>query len=343
MKRTKIWPGFTLTILSLVLLATSCNDPDPTTDLVGDWTRKSDFEGVSRNAAVSFTIGTRVFVGTGFDGTFRLKDFWEFDADKNTWFRRADFPGAARSSAVAFSAAGKGYVGTGIDADAKRLSDFWEYNPATNSWTQIADFPADAKYRYGAVSLSFDNKGYIGAGNGSSLPTGGTNDLKDWWSYTPATGTWTQEQSIGGSKRTNAFSMIINGKGYVGGGTNVQLSVLDFWEFDPSTASWTQKNDLDDITDANYDWALQRQATVAFSINGLGYLTTGNLNGQALPDCWEYDPTTDQWAQKNNFEGTSRDGAVGFAVGSKGYVTTGRSASARFDDIWEFDPLAEKI
>lgn len=342
MKRTKIWPGYTLMVLALVLLATSCKDPETTTDLIGDWVRKSDFEGVSRNAAVSFTIGTRVFVGTGFDGTFRLKDLWEFDAAKNTWFRKADFPGVARSSAVAFSAAGKGYVGTGIDANGNRLGDFWEYNPTTNSWTQIADLPADAKYRYGAVSLSFENKGYVGAGNGSSLSTGGTNDLKDWWSYTPATGTWTQEQSIGGSKRVNAFSMIINGKGYVGGGTNVQSPVLDFWEFDPSTAAWTQKADLYDATGENFDWDLRRQAAVAFTVNGLGYLATGNLNGQALSDCWEYDPTQDVWTNKTGFEGSPRDGAVGFTVGAKGYISTGRSASARFDDIWEFDPLAEE-
>ncbi|HZX73158.1 MAG TPA: kelch repeat-containing protein [Cyclobacteriaceae bacterium] len=351
MERKRIWPVFIIKLLALSVLISSCNDNKntPTTDLIGDWLRKSDFEGVSRSGAVTFTIGTRVFVGTGFDGTYRLKDLWEFDAAKNTWFRKADFPGVARNSAVAFSANGKGYIGTGYDG-VNRLNDFWEYNPTTNAWAQIADFPADSKYRYGAVSMSTSTKGYVGAGYGANIPTGGGNDLKDWWSYNPTTATWTQEQSIGGSKRSFAFSMVIDGKGYVGGGSNNGLHPLDFWEFDPSTASWTQKNNLDDVSgDPNFTWALQREAAATFTINGLGYLTLGN-NGSALGDCWQYDPSQDiyqvnykGWTQKTNFEGTPRDGAVGFSVGSKGYITTGRSSNTRFDDIGEFDPTLPKV
>ena len=340
MKRTTIWHAFFMILLSLSILTSCNNNPDPTTtDLLGDWIRKSSFEGVTRSGAVSFTIGTRVFVGTGFDGTNRLKDFWEFDAAQNTWLSRAELPGVGRNSAVAFTANGKGYVGTGLDGAGNRLKDFWEYDPATNIWTSIADFPAESPYRYGAVALSLNNKGYVGAGYGGNAATGGGNNLKDWWSYN-GTG-WTKEQSIGGDKRLYAFSFVINGIGYVGGGNNNGTLPYDFWAFDGT--NWTAKRDLDDKDDSDFTYKISRQLAVAFTINNLGYVVTGNDGQSVLSTCWEYDPSTDAWTEKTTFEGTTRDGAVGFSVGAKGYVTTGTSLGSRFDDIWEFDPTLAKV
>ena len=345
MKIKKIWPGFTLTVLSLVILTTSCNDPSETTDLLGDWLRKSSFDGVTRSGAVSFTIGTRVFAGTGYDGTKRLKDFWEFDAAKNTWIKRAELPGVARNSAVAFTVNGKGYVGTGLDG-VNRLNDFWEYTPGpagstvdNGTWTQIANFPADAPYRYGAVALSLSNKGYVGAGYGGDAATGGGNNLKDWWSYNGTT--WNRESSIGGDKRLNAFAFVISGVGYVGGGNNNNTYPYDFWKFDGT--NWTELNGLDDIDDSDFTYRLQRESAVTFTIGNSGYLVTGSENSSTLKTCWEYNPSTDSWTQKTDFEGAPRDGAIGFSVGTKGYVTTGRNGTTRFDDIWEFDPTLEKV
>ena len=339
MKRIQTWPLFIL-FIGLTLLASSCKDSSTTPDLLGDWMRRSDFEGKPRNGAVTFTIGTRVFVGTGYDGTFRLKDLWEFDAAKNTWFPRKEFPGVARSGAVAFTAGGKGYIGTGYDG-TNRLSDFWEYDPSLDTWKSIAELPAASKYRFGAVALSLGNKGFVGAGFGGDVAQGSGSDLKDWWSYEPGIG-WKQEQSIGGSKRTNAFSFVLNGVGYVGGGTNNQIYPIDFWAFDGT--SWTQKRDLDDVAgDPTFTYNLSRESAVAFSINNAhAYLVTGNYNS-ILGNCWEYDPATDLWTEKTPIEGAPRDGAVGFSVGAKGYVTTGKSSSFRFDDIWELDPSVAKI
>jgi N-acetylneuraminic acid mutarotase len=47
---------------------------DPQVDV---WTQKPDFAGPARGAAVSFTLGTRVFIGTGVgSGRQLLRDFW---------------------------------------------------------------------------------------------------------------------------------------------------------------------------------------------------------------------------------------------------------------------------
>ena len=50
----------------------------PTNDTgVGYWTRKGDFEGVARTAAVGLTIGNRGYVLTGKNGNSRYGDMWE--------------------------------------------------------------------------------------------------------------------------------------------------------------------------------------------------------------------------------------------------------------------------
>ena len=52
---------------------------DPVQDL---WTEKSNFEGLSRQQAVSFTINGRGFVTTGTSSSNRFDDLWEFFPDE---------------------------------------------------------------------------------------------------------------------------------------------------------------------------------------------------------------------------------------------------------------------
>ncbi|MEI9958478.1 MAG: hypothetical protein WDM90_19725 [Ferruginibacter sp.] len=63
-------------LLAFITVISSCSkSSDSTTTLVGDWKKSSEFEGVARTEAVTFTIGTTVYVGGGFDGTNRLMIF----------------------------------------------------------------------------------------------------------------------------------------------------------------------------------------------------------------------------------------------------------------------------
>src|SRR4051812_9436079 len=78
------------------------------------WSQKANLTG-SRETPVSFSIGTKGYIGTGYNGgTFTFyKDFWEFDRDSNVWTQKADFAGGNRTGAVGFSIGNKGYIGTG--------------------------------------------------------------------------------------------------------------------------------------------------------------------------------------------------------------------------------------
>ncbi len=323
-----------LSILIVPLFISSCTKTsDTSTDTSGNWIKRSDFEGITRSEGVSFVIGDKAYVGTGYDGTNRLGDLWQYDPVQNFWLQKADLPGAARSSAVAFTAGGNGYVGTGYDG-VNRLNDIWQYNPTTNSWIKKNDFTGGA--RYDAVAFSVLDKGYIATGYDG-------NYLKDFWEYNPATDNWLQQVSLGGSKRSAAVAFVYNNKAYVCTGTNngTSTGVNDLWVFDPSaTPIWTEKRKISNVSTDSYDdaYAVIRSNAVAFVMNGKGYVTCGE-NGAVLNDTWEYDFANDVWAKKTAYEGVARTGALGFCVSDRGFVLTGRSSSTPFDDIREFFPL----
>ena len=326
-----------------ILYGCSKSSDDTDDDLVGNWARRSEFEGVGRTEAVSFTIGNKVYVGGGFDGNDRLTDFWAFDESTGTWLSKAPFPGTPRNSAVAFSINGKGYLGTGYDENDNKLKDFWEYDPATDVWTRKADFAGTA--RYNAVGFSIGQKGYISTGYDG-------NYLKDLWEYTPGItstdpGTWTQKASLTGSKRTEAVVFVYNNLAYVVSGFNNGSYLNDFWVYNPATNAWTEKRKINDVDEDNddydddYDDNIRRGNAVAFVMGNKAYLSCGTRSG-VLGTTWEYDIDNDIWQQKTGFEGTAREGAIGFTVNGKGFIVTGTNSSYRFDDLWEFFPGAEQ-
>ena len=298
-------------------------------DLIGKWYRVSDFDGLARSDASSFSIGNKGYLVCGYDGKNCLSDLWEYDMDRDSWTQKANFPGTARNSAVAMTVDSKGYFGTGYDR-VNRLNDFWEYDPATNTWTQKADFPGTA--RYGAVAFGVSGKAYIGCGDDG-------NYLKDFYAFNPSSNSWQQIVSIGGTKRWGATSFVLDNKAYVCCGVNNGEYVDDFWMFDPSTESWTQLRDIADTSDDDYDddYNIARMNGVAFVIDGAVYLTCGE-SGSLRSDTWKYYPATDLWENVAKFQGTARTVAVGFSNGERGFVATGKSSTYRFDDVWELHP-----
>lgn len=308
----------------------ACSDDDEEED-IGNWVSRSDFDGVARSNAAAFTIGNNGYVMGGYDGRDRLNDLWQYDSENNYWIERAAFPGEARNSAVAFSIGEKGYVGTGYNG-LDYLGDFWEYDPQSDTWTQKADFPGSA--RFGAVAFVVNNYGFIGCGYDG-------NHLKDFYRYNPETDGWDQ-QPFPGSKRVGASAFNLDGNVYLIGGVSNQQYVTDFWMLDSEDFSWVQKRDIANTTDESYDddYAIARSYGIAFSINTLGYYTTGT-SGSLRTDTWEYNPLTDVWEEKTAFEGAARSGAVAFSINNRGFVATGASSSYRFDDMFEFLPFEE--
>jgi tetratricopeptide (TPR) repeat protein len=199
---------------------------DPATNI---WTQKADFGGTARHAAVGFSIGSKGYLGTGWDNASK-KDFWEYDPASNVWTEETDFEGTARNSAVGFSIDSKGYIGMGYDLGTGNIihskGDFWEYDPATSRWTRKADFKGSA--RNTSIGFSIGSKGYVGLGSSDEL---GFNN--DFWEYNPATNTWTKKADFGGKSRIAAAAFSIGSRGFVGTGIALPITTYlnDFWEY----------------------------------------------------------------------------------------------------------------
>ncbi len=226
----------------------------------------------------------------------------------------------ARGSAAAAAIGNKFYIGLGRGNSSSYPNDFWEFDMDTQTWTQKADFPGTP--RMNALCLSIGARIYVIGGSDPSF-----SRLRDTWMYDPATNTWTQKSNLP-IGRARAFGFVLNGKGYIGGGT---FSIADrvFLEYDPVSDTWTQKaNTPEDMT-----------GTTGFAVNGKGYACAGSSSTPYSNRLYEYDPTTNTWTQKANFPGGSRTDMFSFGFKGKGYVGMGSIGDGLgTEDIWEYDP-----
>lgn len=299
----------------------------------GSWTQKANFSGAARLRPVAFSIGTMGYIGTGYDASGGLGDFWEWNQTTNTWTQKASFIGTARFGSFGFAIGTKGYIGSGGSGVGQgpytHYQDFYEWDQATNTWSQKSNFGGLAREE--AVGFSIGNKGYVGTGVQIN-PWSFTPFLKDFWQWDQATDTWTQIADFGGGIRTYAAAFTIGSKGYVGtGSNNITGAYNDLWEYDPSTNIWIQKANLPGVA---------RDGAVAFQIGNNGYVGQGStqMSGGALSDFYKYNPTTNSWSTVTPFGGGLRDHASGFSIGCYGYVTMGslNLPNTYKNDLWEF-------
>jgi len=229
--------------------------------------------GLSRCAAVAFSIGNLAYAGLGSStGNAYFGDFWEYNPANDTWSQMANFGGTARRQAVGFAINGKGYVGTGVDVNGDYKKDFWEYDPATNTWTQLNDFGGTA--RQSAVGFTMGNNAYLGTGD-DGVPR------KDFWQYNPVTDQWTQKPDFPGTARAGAVGFGIYPQAFIATGYDIDLSYTDdIWEFNADNDTWIQRTDFP---------GFDRAKGVAFVINDIAYFGTG-YNDDYLDDFWSYSP-----------------------------------------------------
>lgn len=315
---------FFFTIPLIFINACSTDEED---EELGNWVDRSVFDGTPRSSVAGFVIDNIGYMGTGYDGDDYLNSFWAYNMEGDYWSQKADFPGTERNAAVGFELNGTGYIGSGYDG-VNELGDFYSYDPSSNTWTQTASLPDIV--RRNAVAFSANGYGYFGTGYD------GENDMKDFWKYDPSTDTWTELEGFGGNKRRAATTFTINGTVYLGTGVSNGIYLDDFWAFDPTDESWTKKLDLDEEDDYN----VERSNALGFELNGYGYIACGEQNG-STNSVWQYDPSSDTWEEKTNFEGSSRQDAIVFSNSSRAFIGMGRTGSLYLDDLDEFYPFEE--
>ena len=326
-----------MTGLIVMTMGVSCHTVkiDPTQE--GNWIQAAPIGSYPRSNAVSFVIGRKAYVGTGYNenvqGTNnRLKDFWSFDVDSG-WQQVGDLPGPPRSNASAFALGNFGYVGTGYDG-FNMYNDFYQYDPGLNQWSQKNDYPGGA--RYDAVGFAVKGNGYIGTGFSDFW-------LNDFYQYDPGNDHWVRTIGTSGdfSKRRGAVAFVYKDKAYIGTGSESASMTKDFWCFDPSQADpWIRLHDIINDNTGTYDDGytdIQRESAVAFVKGDSAYLTLGK-NGTILTSTWVYDFPQDQWSRRSPYHRQARYGAVAFTIGDRSFIGTGNSGSGTFDDFDEFLP-----
>ncbi len=292
----------------------------------GTWTQKATFGGAWRVWVVSFSIGSKGYVGCGWNDQGELtKDFWEYDSTTNAWTRKADFPGLARQNAVGFSIGSMGYVGLG-QTDSGLAHDFWQYNPVTDLWVQKADF--DSSGRTMSASFVIGDKGYIVGGKIGSTFLANTNEV---WEYDPQGNAWSRKADFPGQERETAMGFSSSTKGYYGTGfSSTGICLQDFWQFDPVLETWTQKADFG---------GGGRTGLLGVFIDGKGYAGLGGDLSSLYKDIWQYDPSGNQWIRVSDYAGLGRIDVTTFTMGTSGYVGLGvDSSGARVKDIWKYTP-----
>ena len=112
--------------------------------------------------AVGFSIGSKGYIGTGYNGSL-YKDFWEYDPATNAWTQKADFGGTARCMQSDFPSAAKGISepATMVLLLFKRISGNMILPLIPGHRKPISGEQQESV----AVGFSIGSKGYIGTGD----------------------------------------------------------------------------------------------------------------------------------------------------------------------------------
>lgn len=244
------------------------------------WTPKADFAGTPRYNAVGFSIDGKGFVGTGYDGSQALNDFYSYDSNTDTWTRIADFPGEARFGAVAFSLGGYGYVGLGSTPTDKTFSDFYRYDPNSDTWTLI---PTNFAYKkVYAFAFVIGDRAYVGGGiSNNQLP-------EDFYAFDGTT--WTALNNLNRAdenytydvRRYSSGAFSIGNYGYVVSGRSLGGVISTVWKYNPANDAWTGEHQA--------LLGTARERAVSFSLGGRGYIVTGVNGSTFLDDNWQFLP-----------------------------------------------------
>ena len=292
------------------------------------WTQLPDFPGSPRDDAASFTIGNKIYVGTGMDVGFQLtNDWWSFDKQTETWAAIANLPTTARQYCTGFSIADTGYVFGGVDGSGA-LDQLWAYHPESDTWDQKASIPAEARYASAAVTGFYWNAIVATGMLASGTPT------NEAWKYQSQTDTWEALAPVPGPARHRA-ACFLDGAGMViaGGADSTYAPFSDVWSYPIwfETGEWYPQTPLPfPRFAADGSWGTAR-------------MLIGGASGPAATDVHADVLRQDfsDWAELPDFPAGGRRG--GIAAGAEAgwnstvYYGTGSDNIQRYNDWWKLE------
>jgi N-acetylneuraminic acid mutarotase len=144
---------------------------------------------------------------------------------------------------------------------------------------------------------------------------------------------WTRKADFPGGNRDGAYSFVINGKAYVGGGFDSTGNRTDMWEYDPTTNSWTKKSDFPQKN---------TYFCVHFAIGNNGFVGLGYTYTFSTTDSlFKYNSITDTWSPIPCYPSGNRAYATAFVLNNIAYVGTGLDTYGNIlytDDFYSYNP-----
>ena len=193
-------------------------------------------------------------------------------------------------------------------------------------WVEVTSLPNAFNETHHSFAFSFDDMGYIVAGNSDS----GMRD--DFYQYDPVNDSWTELTPFPGAARGFAIGDTWDGKAYFGFGYDGTSLLNDLWVFDPSNMSWTELASCP-CAERTHPAMIAHNGKVFVGLGGGGSL--GNLK-----DWWEYDIASNTWSQKDDLPSLGRHHPYQFGIGD--YVYTGFGhGDGIFNDWFRYDIAGE--
>jgi len=319
---------------------------------------KTDFEGNNQSVEYTFykVIGTKplgklclaangkLYGMTSSGGSYDYGVLFEYDPATNTYVKKLDFDGSTNGKYPRGSLleAGNGKLyGMTHEGGSNGKGVLFEYDPATNTYVKKLDFDGSATGRFPQGSL-------IEAGNGKlygMTNEGGVNDDGVLFEYDPVTNAYAKrldfDRYATGSYPNGSLLEAGNGKlyGVTSWGGSRDYGVL--FEYDPTTDTYTKKLDFNDaIVTGRYPLGSLLEAG-----NGKLYGMTYKGGVNDLGVLFEYNPTTDTYTKKLDFDGSSTGrypkGSLLEAGNGKLYGMTLEGGSNGKGVLFEYDPATD--
>jgi N-acetylneuraminic acid mutarotase len=287
------------------------------------WDQIQAYPDVERDDAISFTIGTKAYCGTGLKvGWVPTVDMHCLNMSNDTWSEITDLPaGNERQYAAAFSNDTLGFI-VGGTRGSKFLNDVWSYDPVSDQWVNKGNAPFIG--RGGSVAFCIDNVAYLIGGVDS------TNQMLDEvWSYDIHTNTWTQKADFPFGGRWRASGCSFSYKGYLIFGKDAASAIHnELYSYDPVTDQWSFVKD--------FPLAGRTYSTLTVIDSSLIVVGGKDSIGTHNNDVWSYSINTDQWDQRTSIPSAGRKGGVAFTNGVSLYYSTGINGSnQRLNETWK--------
>ncbi len=185
------------------------------------------------------TVGAKIYVMGGFNGTNDIANNQEYDPVANTWAAKTALPKRRDGFGIGVIG-GKVYIAGGYEDDPLNtftiVAKSSEYDPGTNAWSAKADMPAA---RWGAGSAVVNSRLFILGG------TAGGSGTATAFAYDPTGDVWSVKTEMT-QMRKQATASAVGARLFVIGGTSsssdfgVGLSINE--EFNDRTLYLFSKN-----------------------------------------------------------------------------------------------------